>query len=197
MRGLGVLVTLVTLAALGGVAVGAPAGSASAARDPLAFEVAGEPVDVRADRLDLDLASANKTASLAGHVVVRRGELTLRCPRLEARFRDGPQLTWAKGDGGVSLDVKGTHAEAEEVEVDLATRTLVLRGKVVVQRAGSHLSADGATIDLATSCVALTGVRGTLSSVPASSGISAGAVPAAPAVSAVSASPPSPAQPSP
>jgi lipopolysaccharide export system protein LptA len=131
----------------------APAGSAS-------------PVDVAADRLDVDLTK--RSAALAGHVVLRREGLVLRADRLDARFDESPRVTWAKGAGGVSIEVKGTQATADEVEVDLGARSLELRGNVTVTRAGSRMTAERATIDLAEGRFSLFAARGTLA-LPASS----------------------------
>lgn len=131
----------------------APAGSSS-------------PVDVSADRLDVDLAK--RSAALAGHVVLRREGLVLRADRLDARFDEAPRVTWAKGVGAVSIEVKGTQAVADEVEVDLTARSLELRGNVTVTRGGSRLAAERATVDLAEGRFSLYAARGTLA-LPAAS----------------------------
>lgn len=140
--------------------------AAAAGAQPSIFEAAGEPVSVTAERLDADLSTKN--AVLTGNVVLRRADLVLRAPRVEAKFKDGGQVAWAKASGGVRIDHKGSHAEADDVEVDLADRKLELRGHVSVGRGGSKVEADRATIDLSTSKISLSQVRGTLAAPSAS-----------------------------
>ncbi|MCC6644483.1 MAG: hypothetical protein IT374_02795 [Polyangiaceae bacterium] len=153
-------------AVVSGLALAAAGGSAALAR-PSVFEAGGEPVSVTAERLEADLSG--KTVSLSGAVTLRRGELSLRAPRVEARLRDGGQVAWARASGGVRLEHQGSHAEAEEVEVDLADRRVELRGRVVVGRGASRVEAERATLDLATSRLSLSQVRGTLAPPAASS----------------------------
>lgn len=148
------------------LAAGVVGGSAALAQ-PSVFEAGGEPVTVTAERLDADLAG--KTVALTGNVTLRRGELSLRAARVDARLRDAGQVSWAKAQGGVRLEHKGSHAEADEVEIDLADRRVELRGHVVVGRGATRVEAERATLDLATSKLSLSNVRGTLAPPPSAS----------------------------
>lgn len=141
--------------------------AAVAVAQPSVFDVAGDPVAVTADKLEADLSSKN--AVLLGNVTLRRGDVVMRAARVDARFRDGGQVAWARATGGVRIDLKGSHADADEVEVDFADRRLELRGHVVVGRGASKVEAERATIDLATSKISLSQVRGTLSPTPSAS----------------------------
>lgn len=152
------LAALLAAAVLGAFAALALAAAPSVTAPPAG--ATADAVDVQADRLDVDLAK--KSAALAGHVVLKRGDLVLRAARLDARFDDAPKVVWARGQGGVAVDVKGTHAEADEVEIDLAAKSLELRGAVTVTRAGSRLSAERATVDLGEGRFSLFAARGTL-----------------------------------
>lgn len=135
------------------------AGARPVAADPL-LAVAGGEVTVAADSLDVDVEAG--TAVLTGAVSLSRGEMTVRCPRIDLRFDHTPHLTWAKGSGGVAADVRGVHAEAPEVELDLVKQTLELRGGVRLKRGQGWLQADRATIDMATAKVTASQVKGAI-----------------------------------
>jgi lipopolysaccharide export system protein LptA len=122
-------------------------------------------------------------------VELRRGDLLLRCPSLEARFDAGPQVKWAHARGGVTLDAPQLHAEAAEATVDLAKRRVELRGGVTLRRAGSVLRADEASLDLDARRVSLTAVSGSIALPPAPG--------AASAPTAAAAAPPGPPAPTP
>jgi lipopolysaccharide export system protein LptA len=118
------------------------------------------PVEVSADKLDLDVEA--KTALLTGHVKLSRATMALACPRVELRYDRIPHVTWARGSGGVVAEVKGVHAEAPEVELDLTARTMELRGGVRISQGNGWITADRATIQLATGKVSMTDVKGSI-----------------------------------
>ena len=129
---------------------------------------AGEPllgggggvVNVQADELDVDVLKGE--AVLTGKVTLARGDLTVSCPRVDLRFDNAPHVTWARGSGGVVADVRGVHAEAPTVEVDLIKQILDLRGGVKLTRGQGWLTADTAKIEIATGRVTLTQVKGSI-----------------------------------
>ncbi len=84
--------------------------------DPL-LDVGKGDVSVQADKLEVDVATGS--AVLTGQVVLSKGDMNVRCPRVELKFDTSPHLNWAKGSGGVVADVRGVHGEAPEVELDL------------------------------------------------------------------------------
>lgn len=145
---------LVTLA-LGAVTVTA---AGTIAAEPL--EATGDPLDMTADRLDLDLET--KTAVLSGHVKLTRGPIRVSCPRVEVRYDHVPHVTWARGTGGVVAEVKGVRAEAPEVEMDLAARTLELRGGVRLVRGDGWITAERASIQMTSGKVTLSDVKGSV-----------------------------------
>ena len=121
---------------------------------------AGDSLDVRADKLEVDLAVAR--AVLDGHVQLKRGDLVVMCPRVESRFDGSARLLWAHGFGPVTADVRGTHAEADDIEVDMVKQTLRLLGHVQVTRNGARLTADRGTIQFSTMHLTLEDVHGVL-----------------------------------
>ncbi len=130
-----------------------------AGADPLAG-IGGEAVDLTADKLEVDVPAG--TAVLTGHVTLVRGSLRVDCPRVDVRYDEAPRVTWAKGSGGVTADIRGVHAEAPEVELDLARHVLELRGGVRLTRGQGWLNADKATIEIASAKVTLKDVKGSL-----------------------------------
>jgi hypothetical protein len=88
--------------------------------------------------------------------------LSVRCPRVELRFDRTPHVTWVRGSGGVSADVRGVHAEAPTVELDMSKQLLELRGGVKLTRGQGWLTADTARIDIGTGKVTLSQVKGSI-----------------------------------
>ena len=146
--------------------------SGATVADPLATRALGEPLEMTAEHLDLDVEA--KTALLTGSVKLTKGALTVACPRVEIRYDQVPHVTWAKGSGGVVAEVKGVRAEAPEVELDMAGQALSLRGGVRLTRGEGWITAEQATIQIATGKVAMTGVKG---SIPVERGALPGAKP--------------------
>jgi lipopolysaccharide export system protein LptA len=122
--------------------------------------IGGDAVQVQADQLDIDVMAGE--AVLTGKVVVSKGDLTVSCPRIDLRFDHTPHVTWLRGSGGVSADVRGVHAEAPTVELDLTKQILDLRGGVKLSRGQGWLTADTARIEIATGKVSLTQVKGSI-----------------------------------
>ncbi len=127
--------------------------------DPI-LDVGKGDVSVQADKLEVDVATG--TAILTGQVVLSKGDMAVRCPRVDLKFDSSPHLNWAKGSGGVVADVRGVHGEAPEVELDMKKQILELRGGVKLSRGQGWIQADKATIELATARVTATQVKGSI-----------------------------------
>ncbi len=130
------------------------------ARAEILGAVGPEPVSLQADRLDIDILAGE--ATLTGKVTLSKGDLVVNCPRIDLRFEHAPHLTWARGSGGVTADVRGVHAEAPSVELDLTKQVLDLRGGVKLTRGQGWLTADSARIEIGTAKVSLTQVKGAI-----------------------------------
>src|ERR1700678_572118 len=146
---------LIPLAALAALLTPAPI-----ARAEILKSVGGDSVNMQADRLEIDILAGE--ATLTGNVTLSKGDLVVSCPRIDLRFEHTPHVTWARGSGGVTADVRGVHAEAPSVEVDLAKQVLDLRGGVKLTRGQGWLTADSARIEIATAKVSLTQVKGAI-----------------------------------
>jgi lipopolysaccharide export system protein LptA len=146
------------LLALAGLAVAPPTANAEI------LGMGGEAVTLQAERLDIDIMAGE--AVLTGKVTLAKGDLTVSCPRIDLRFDQTPHVTWAKGSGGVVADVRGVHAEAPSVEVDLGKQVMDLRGGVKLTRGQGWLTADTARIEIATGKVSLSQVKGSIPVAP-------------------------------
>jgi lipopolysaccharide export system protein LptA len=122
--------------------------------------VGGDPMAVQADRLEVDVLAGE--AILTGNVTLSKGDLRVSCPRIDLKFDNSPHITWARGSGGVSAEVRGVHAEGPEVELDLTKQVVDLRGGVRLTRGQGWLQAERATIDIPTAKVTLTQVKGSI-----------------------------------
>jgi lipopolysaccharide export system protein LptA len=120
----------------------------------------GEQISLEAERLDIDILAGE--ATLTGKVTLSRGDLIVNCPRVDLRFDHAPHVTWARGSGGVTADLRGVHAEAPSVEFDLSRQLLDLSGGVKLTRGQGWLAADSARIDIATAKVSLVQVKGSI-----------------------------------
>ncbi len=120
----------------------------------------GDALGLQADQLDIDVSGGD--AVLTGNVMLSKGDLKVACPRIELKFDTSPHVKWARGSGGVSADVRGVHAEAPEVELDLAKQVLELRGGVRLTRGQGWLQADRATINIDTAKVTMSQVKGSV-----------------------------------
>jgi len=127
--------------------------------DPL-LDVGKGDVSVQADKLEVDVATGS--AILTGQVVLSKGDMTVKCPRVDLKFDTSPHLNFAKGSGGVVADVRGVHGEAPEVELDLKKQVLELRGGVKLSRGQGWIEANKATIELSTGKVTATQVKGSI-----------------------------------
>jgi lipopolysaccharide export system protein LptA len=139
---------------------GAMMAPAPLARAEILGGVGGDTVMLQADRLDIDVLPGE--AILTGKVTLSKGDLVVSCPRVDLRFDHTPHVTWARGSGGVTADVRGVHAEAPSVELDLVKQVLDLRGGVKLSRGQGWLTADTARIDIPTAKVSLTQVKGAI-----------------------------------
>jgi lipopolysaccharide transport protein LptA len=117
-------------------------------------------IDMSADRLELDIEA--RTGVLSGHVKLTKGTLAVTCPEVRVRYDEDSRVIWARGSGGVVAEVKGVRAEAPEVEIDLETETIELRGGVRLSRGRGWLTAERATIHIATSKITMSAVKGSL-----------------------------------
>lgn len=132
--------------------------------EPLAV-IGGEALDIATDRLEIDVEGGR--AELDGNVTLRLGELDVRCPHMELKYDRSPQVSWARGSGGVKARFKGIEATAARVEFEASSRTVSFQGDVRLSRGRGWVTAGHATVDLDTGKVTLKEVKGSIPVDPA------------------------------
>jgi lipopolysaccharide transport protein LptA len=85
------------------------------------------PTRVEASRLALD--HSERLARFSDDVVVRRGDVVVRGPRMDARYDASGQLTTLVLRGGVELRQGDRRAVAQNADYDARTREVVLTGE--------------------------------------------------------------------
>jgi lipopolysaccharide transport protein LptA len=94
--------------------------------DDKAAKGAPQPVRVEAGALRLD--QQRKVARFRDKVVIHRGDLTVKGPRMDARYDQAGQLTTLELRGGVEMVEGERRAVGQNADYDAAARTLVLTG---------------------------------------------------------------------
>lgn len=131
---------------------------------PLAV-IEGDAVDVSADQLEVDVERGQ--ARLDGSVVLRIGDLEVKCPTVELKYDRSPRVSWARGTGGVSARLRGVEATATAIEFESGSRTVDLRGAVKLSRGRGWITAEHALIDIGSGKVTLEDVKGSIPVDPA------------------------------
>ena len=84
------------------------------------------PTRVEASRLSLD--RSERLARFTDDVVMRRGDMVVRGPRMDAHYDSAGQLTHLHLRGGVELRQGDRRAVAENADYDARTREMILTG---------------------------------------------------------------------
>lgn len=112
------------------------------------------PVEVVADRLDLD--QANGTANFQGGVVVTQGEMKLTAEEIRVayvRLADGTvgsDVDTITALGNVLVVTPAEAAEAEKAVFTPALNEVIMTGDVLLTQGGNTLAGEKLTIDLET-----------------------------------------------
>jgi lipopolysaccharide export system protein LptA len=109
-----------------------------------------QPVEVTSDRLDIDQTSG--TAIFAGNVVVVQGELTLTADRVRVEYGETEprEIERIFAFDNVTLVSPTEAAEGNEAVYEVATRSVVMTGDVLLTQALNAVSGDRLSIDLET-----------------------------------------------
>lgn len=159
MRGrLLVLVGGVTLGCTGAWAAWAAGAPAPASAEDALLDLAGEKLELRADRLDLDFDAGR--AELRGDVQARLGPLRLEAPEVSLRYQSEARVSWVRARGGVTARVRDLTMTAPAVVVDLDRREARFSGGVKVRRRGAWVRAGQAVLHLDTRKLEFERVRG-------------------------------------
>lgn len=117
------------------------------------------PVEVTADRLEVD--QADGSATFVGNVVVGQGDMRMSAGEVRVEYATGEASTGEIerlfASGGVTLVNGSEAAEAAEAVYTIDTGTVVLTGGVILTQGQNALSADQLVIDLQAGTGTLTG----------------------------------------
>ena len=98
------------------------------------------PVRVESGTLRLD--QQRKVARFRERCVVHRGDLTVRSPRMDARYDDKGELTTLEFRGGVTMVEGDRRAVGKNADYDASTRIFVLTGDPKLYDRGDVLRGD-------------------------------------------------------
>lgn len=135
--------------ALGGlIATAALAQSQSGGTSALKGHDSNAPVDVSADRIEVQ--DRADRAIFAGNVHVRQNELALDTQRLTVAYSNdgGVQIQRLDAAGGVTVTSPSERAQGNFGIYDLDRKLITLIGNVVLTRGESRISGQRLTIDL-------------------------------------------------
>jgi lipopolysaccharide export system protein LptA len=109
-----------------------------------------QPVEVTSDRLDVD--QTDGTAIFTGNVVVVQGELTLTAERVRVEYGDTEprEIERIYAFENVVLVSPTEAAEGDEAVYEVATRSVLMTGNVLLTQELNAVSGDTLTIDLDT-----------------------------------------------
>ena len=126
---------------------------------------AGQPVEITADRLELDQATG--IAAFTGTVRAGQGALRLAADRMQVHYRDGGKegaagasagaIDRIVADGNVTLSNGTEAAEAAHADYDVATGIVEMAGAVLLTQGRNTLASDRLRIDLVSGAGVLEG----------------------------------------
>jgi len=111
------------------------------------------PVEITSE--ELQVAQEKGQAIFTGTVIVRQGNITMTCERLQVEFAEDPvtgknEIQTIRMFGGVTFVSQQEAAEAQRGVYVLATNTLVMYENVLVTQGTTALSSDKLTYNLDT-----------------------------------------------
>jgi lipopolysaccharide export system protein LptA len=109
-----------------------------------------QPVEVTSDRLDIDQTTG--TAVFSGNVVVVQGELTLSADSVRVEYSDTAprEIERIFAFDNVTLVSPTEAAEGDEAVYEVATRSVVMTGNVLLTQTLNAISGERLTINLDT-----------------------------------------------
>jgi lipopolysaccharide export system protein LptA len=109
-----------------------------------------QPVEVTSDRLDIDQTGG--TAVFIGNVIVVQGDLTLTADRVRVEYGQAEprEIERIFATGNVTLVSPTEAAEGDEAVYEVATRSVVMTGDVLLTQSLNAVAGERLTIDLET-----------------------------------------------
>jgi lipopolysaccharide transport protein LptA len=125
-------------------------------------DAGGGPLPTRVEASKLFLDKSQQLARFSDDVVVRRGDLTVKGPRMDARYDSAGQLTKLALRGGVELRQGDRRATAQSADYDAAAREVLLTGEPRLFDKGDVLSGERIVMALDSHQVRVERARGRL-----------------------------------
>jgi lipopolysaccharide export system protein LptA len=119
-----------------------------------------EAVPMRVEAAHLLVQKARQVAHFTGNVVVRRGDATVKSPRMDALYDKDGQLTRLELRSGVDLREGDRRATGENADYEARTRVVVLTGDPRLYDRGDVLSGDRIDLELDSKEVRIERARG-------------------------------------
>lgn len=113
-----------------------------------------QPVEVEADRMDLDQTQG--IALLTGDVIVTQGDMRIAAPKIEVfytRLPDGSvgnEIDYVHASGGVVMVTPEEDAQSQEAVYRPGLSEVVMTGDVVLNQGPNTMSGDQLVVDLDT-----------------------------------------------
>ena len=139
---------LLSLAPLVALATGAAPVAAQDATSALRNHNTGAPVNVAADRIEVQ--DRSDRAVFSGNVVAQQADLTLSASRVTLAYANtsGIQIKRIDASGGVTVRSPSETAKGSYAIYDLESRLITMLGGVTLIRGDSHVSGARLVIDL-------------------------------------------------
>lgn len=112
--------------------------------------VRGLPVEMRADRLEVDTATGETV--FTGNAVLGQGDMRIAAPTIRIFYApaDGNRIDRLEATGGVTLVTAAEAAEAAQAVYDVTAGTLAMRGSVMLTQGQNVLSGDRLDVNIRT-----------------------------------------------
>jgi lipopolysaccharide export system protein LptA len=136
-----------------------PASSQSASVSALKGHNSQAPVDVVADRIELQ--DRADRALLSGNVEIKQAELTLNAPRVTVAYTraGGTEIQRLDASGGVTVKSPSETAQSQYAIYDFDQRLITMIGDVKVNRSGSLINGNRLVINLDSGRATMDGAR--------------------------------------
>ncbi len=117
-------------------------------------------VPLRIESQTLDVKKAQQVAHFHGSVVMKREDMTVKAPRMDALYDKDGQLTKLELRGGVDLREGARRATGQNADYDAKTHVVVLTGDPHLWDRGDALTGDRIDMAMDTKEVRIERVRG-------------------------------------
>ena len=113
------------------------------------------PVSMTSDKLSI--SQADGSARFEGNVVIGQGDMRISADLVIVTYLEEGGIDQLTASGGVTFVTKSNEAESEIASYSLTNNTLVMSGNVLLKQGQNAISAETMNVDLATGSAVLTG----------------------------------------